>query len=62
MDRCGVEAGGIVGPEPEYCGSRDPELVQYWAPRANAHRGVVTWSPREHIIARVFMSSAPLPA
>ena len=45
MDRCGVEAGGIIGPEREYWGSRDAELVEYWGPRANAHRGVVAWSP-----------------
>ena len=45
MDRCGVEAGGIIGPEREYWGSRDAELVEYWGPRWNAHRGVVCWSP-----------------
>ena len=45
MDRCGVEAGGIIGPERKYWGSRDAELVEYWGPRANAHRGVVCWSP-----------------
>ena len=45
MDRCGSEPGGIIGPEREHWGSRNPELVAYWEPRANAHRGVVTWSP-----------------
>jgi hypothetical protein len=43
MARCGPEA--VLGPPPELWGSSEQEAVAYWAARASAHRGVVTWAP-----------------
>ena len=35
----------VLGPPDELWGSTDPELVQYWGDRHNAHHGIITWSP-----------------
>jgi 2-polyprenyl-6-methoxyphenol hydroxylase-like FAD-dependent oxidoreductase len=45
MDRCDAEPGGLIGPPRESWGSKAPDLVDYWAVRSSAHRGVVTWAP-----------------
>lgn len=36
---------GLLGPDDELWGSKDPELVEYWADRSAAFNGTITWSP-----------------
>ena len=43
LDRLPKE--GVLGPPDELWGSKDPQLVEYWGDRSNAHHGMVTWSP-----------------
>ena len=45
MELCGIEPGGIIGPEQKIWGSHDSKLESYWNPRSSAHKGIVTWAP-----------------